>query len=254
MIVEPFHHENVEIGLKSFCDLFCKLWPSLQFDKFPKLQTLDLTNLDLIIIILFEYWIMWWTWTSNLVVFIVVHVWCCVCFIVCWVVIYCVCLYCLEWSECSKLRWKECASNDKFFKGKWCSLHKFLSILICIVVYFFLVELHVRFYHYAMLDLFSTTPNNPKCLVPIQYLSRSIEMLCYVFYDEKLISTKLNKHLGGIGLLYWRWSWVATRGHVYGFTRVCALVDGLPGTKRFEVTPCEDCLQCSHLVLWLCLD
>ena len=52
-----------------------------------------------------------------------------------------------------------------------------------------------------MLDLFSTTPNIPKCLVPIQYLSRSIEMLCYVFYDEKLISTKLNKHLGGSALL-----------------------------------------------------
>ena len=27
-------------------------------------------------------------------------------------------------------------------------------------------------------------------------------MLCYVFFYEKLISTKLNKHLGGIGLLY----------------------------------------------------
>ena len=50
------------------------------------------------------------------------------------IVVYC---YCLDSMESYELRWKECVSNDKFQKASDAHFINFLSILICIVVYFF---------------------------------------------------------------------------------------------------------------------
>ena len=125
ILVEPFHHGIAEIGLKSFSDLFCKLWPWPNSNCKPW----TLTNLDLIIIILFAYWIMWWTWTTNIVALVVFLVWLlCLFYFVCCIDIYC-CLFILfRVNGVLQVTLKRVCEQRQVYKGKY--IHKFMNDLL----------------------------------------------------------------------------------------------------------------------------
>ena len=138
ILVEPFHHGIAEIGLKSFSDLFCKLWPSLQFDHNSNCKPWTLTYLDLITIILFVYWIMWWTWTTNpFVLLLSMFVLMFVCFFACCIVIYCDLFVLFRVNGVLQVALKsECEQRQVFSQRQVILQHKWPTILLyCIVDY-----------------------------------------------------------------------------------------------------------------------